>query len=174
MSLPKKRNNNNKIILGRFASTYGIQGWIKVTSYTDPPDNLLQYPSWQVKHQDQWQSIEIEDAKTHNQFIIIKIHGYDTPETVKSFTNELIGVEREELPKLKENEYYWVDLIGLRVVNLEGVELGYIKSLMETASNDVMIIHDKNNQERLIPYLNHVVKSIDLDKKIMVVDWEEQ
>lgn len=159
--------------MGRFGSTFGVRGWIKVTSFTDPIENLLQYTSWWIRHRNKWQVHQVKDSKTHNKLLIVKLAGYDTPETVNQFTNDLIAIERTNLPTLNSGEYYWADLIGLRVITQKGVELGHISSLIETPSNDVLVIHNHNKHEILIPYLKSVVKSVDLDKKVLTVHWEE-
>src|SRR3990167_9754266 len=150
---------DNKIIMGRFARPYGVRGWIKVISFTDPKENLLKYTSWLVKHKNQWQPLEIEDGKGHNQYLIVKLPTYNTPEAVQAWTNDLIAVERDALPTLPKEEYYWADLIGLRVITQNGVDIGQIESFLATNSNDVMVIRNNHQQERLIPYLTSIVKS---------------
>jgi len=158
--------------MGRFGAAYGIRGWLKVISFTDPVDNLLDYKTWQIKHNEQWDSFVIEDGRRHGENLVVKINNCEDRDQARTFTNDLIAVPRNELAPLQQNEYYWADLVGLRVVNQKGIELGKIDHLIETGSNDVMIVKGTNT-EHLLPYTRDVVKSIDLDNKEIHVDWDE-
>lgn len=164
---------NDPIVLGKFGSTYGVRGWIKVYSFTDPTENLQNYPDWQVKFKGNWQPLAIEDKKKHGEILIIKIRGIDSPEEVHKYTNCLIGILPKDLPVLPLGEYYWSQLEGLKVVTLQGDYLGKVDHLLDTeGANDVIVVVDQEGQEHLIPYLKSVVKSIDLNTAVMVVDWE--
>ncbi|OGO95501.1 MAG: hypothetical protein A3F41_02215 [Coxiella sp. RIFCSPHIGHO2_12_FULL_44_14] len=162
------------ILVGRLGAPYGVRGWIKVHSFTDPIDNLLQYPTWKIHHADQWQSIPLEESKHHHQGLIVKWVGCDNREQARCYTNDWIAVARTTFAPLREGDYYWADLIGLQVITLSGVHLGVIDALLATGANDVIrIIDKKNKRERLLPYVRStVVHSIDLDKRIMIVDWD--
>lgn len=164
---------NNTVIMGRFGSAYGVRGWLKVISFTDPIDNLLDHKTWQIEHKHLWQPITIQDGKRHGEFLVVKIEGCDDRDQARVYTNDLIAVSRDELTPLKQGEYYWTDLIGLRVINEKDIDLGKIDHLIETGSNDVMIIKDAH-KERWLPYIDDVVKSIDLEKKEMRVEWDEE
>ncbi len=162
----------NKLIIGRLASTYGVQGWLKVVSFTEPANNLLQYHNWQIKHQDRWQVMQMTAGKPHGKQLVVKLEGIDNSEVARLYTNDLIAMNRSDLPALEKDEYYWTDLIGLNVVTLSGVQLGTIDHLIETGSNDVLVV--KNGRQRLLPYTDDVVHSIDLHHRIMVVDWDPE
>lgn len=162
--------DHRKIIMGRLAKPYALQGWIKVVSFTDPIENLLDYKTWLIQHQDVWQPMNVQNGKLHGSHLVVKLEGLEDPETAKHYTNDLIAIEREALAPLEEGEYYWSDLIGLRVVNSDGIELGVITSLIETGSNDVLVVKSKD-QERLIPYTSNVIQSINLKEKIISVAW---
>ena len=159
-----------KIIVGHFGQTHGIKGWLKVHSLTDPIENILQYLPWQVQYQDQWRLIKVTDSKHHGDHILVKLPEFDSPETAKTYTNHPIAIEREQLPKLPDEEYYWNDLIGLKVINQDGVNFGTVSSLFATGSNDVLVI--KGDRQRLLPYTGDVIISIDLAGKTMRVNWE--
>ena len=164
---------NKRIIVGRLGAPYGVRGWLKVTSFTDPLDNLLGFPSWELQHQGQWRTVQCQDSKVQGHTLMVKLSECDNPEQAREYTHDLIAVPRDALAHLENGEYYWTDLIGLRVVNLNNEPLGTIDSMIETGSNDVMII--KNNQEELLlPYRDEVVKSIDLEQGTMVVDWNSE
>ena len=165
--------SNTPLILGKFASPYGVHGWIKVVSYTDPIDNLLDYPEWKIeKKSHQWENLTIEAAKVHGRFLVVKLKGYDQPETVKVLTNCTIGVDRNAFPTLPAEEWYWTDLIGLQVVNKKGVTLGRVTELFETGSNDVLVVKDTQHKELLIPTLSSVIQSVDLTQQVLTVDWD--
>ena len=162
---------NNKIIMGRFASTHGVHGWIKVVSFTDPTENLLAYPHWEIQHHGEWQTMTVTAGKVHGKFLIVKLEGLEDPETAQRYTNDKIAIQRTALAPLSNGEYYWADLIGLQVINLAGVKLGSIDSLIETGANDVLVVKE-NQREILIPYTSTVIKSVDLKEKKIIVDWE--
>lgn len=162
----------DKVVMGKIASPYGVRGWTKVTSYTNPIENLLNFSQWEIQHQNRWQTIQIEKGKVHGRWLIVKIAGCDDREQAKLYTNNLVTIPRDQLAPAKENEFYWSDLIGLSVFDLTGTLLGTIESLMETGANDVIVIKGNDNKQLLIPYIKQVVKSVDLANKKMIVDWE--
>lgn len=161
---------SSPVIIGSFGKSFGVNGWIKVHSFTDPQNNILNFRPWLVQVSGCWQNIYLEDSQENIKSIVVKLPGCDSPEAVNNFTNAKIGVWRKQLPQLPENEYYWTDLIGLKVVNLQQVELGVVQELMATGANDVLVVVGK--QRQLIPYISHVVIRVDLEQKIMHVDWE--
>jgi 16S rRNA processing protein RimM len=165
---------DNKIVMGKIASPYGVRGWSKVVSFADPIDNLLNYTSWEIKHQNRWQTVTVEKGKIHGKWLIVKLAVCHDREQAKLYTNDLIAIDRTQLAPTKTNEYYWSDLIGLTVVNVDGTNLGVIDSIMETGANDVIVIKNQDNRQILIPYIKQVVKSIDLADKKMLVDWETE
>jgi len=162
----------DKVILGRFGTVYGVQAWIKVHSFTQPIKNILNYPEWQVQHLGVWKTVSIEDGKTHGKGVVVKIKNIDDREQAKAYANDLIAIDSKVLPKLEEDEYYWRDLIGMSVLTKDHVPLGVVKNLLETGSNDVLIV--KGKREHLIPYSRRVVQSIDGEKKIIIVDWDPE
>lgn len=170
--MPKEKNY---FVIGRFAKPYGVRGWIKVVSFTEPTENILAYPQWKLQLSDtQWADLDVEHKKPYNnKFLLVKLKNCGSPEEASAYTNGLIAVDRGDLPELKSNEYYWVDLIGLTVFNTQGVCYGRVTSLLATGANDVLVILKEDSSEMLIPYLSSVVKSVDLSQQQMVVDWEE-
>ncbi len=159
-----------RIIVGQFGHSYGIKGWLKVHSLTDPAENILQYLPWQIQHQTQWGLINVTHTKLQGNNILAKIAGCDTPEAAKLYANDPIAIEREQLPPLTEQEYYWTDLIGLKVINQDGVDFGVVDSLFATGSNDVLVVNGE--RKRLLPYTAAVIINVDLSKKILQVMWD--
>jgi 16S rRNA processing protein RimM len=161
---------SERLTVGHFGKSYGIKGWLRVNSLTDPPENILKYLPWQIQHLGEWRRVEISDFQKRGQQIIVKISGCDTPEQAKSYMNFSIAIYRDQLPVLPPGEYYWIELIGMTVINEKGVKLGQVESLMETGSNDVLVIQGENRS--LLPYTNEVIKEIKINEGIIIVDWD--
>ncbi|MGF1548817.1 MAG: ribosome maturation factor RimM [Thiotrichales bacterium] len=160
------------VTLGRLTGLYGVKGWLKVFSHTQPRENILQYRPWLLRIGDQWQSFKVEQGQAHGKGVLVKLAGCDDRDQAARLIGTEIAVERSQLGALGGDEYYWADLIGLSVTNLEGVELGVVTGMMETGANDVLVV-EQGERERLVPYVNPLyVKRIDLAGKRMVVDWD--
>lgn len=155
--------------MGRLGAPFGVKGWIKVQPYTETPDSLFDYDIWQVGRDETWQDFEVEDAAIHGDGLIAKLAGIDDRDQAFALRGREVAVNREELPEAAENEYYWNDLIGLTVVNREGVELGLVAGLMETGSHDVLVV--KGDREHLIPFADKYVIQVDLTGRRIQVDW---
>ncbi|MDR3491809.1 MAG: ribosome maturation factor RimM [Gammaproteobacteria bacterium] len=163
--------DSNYIVVGKIGSTYGIKGWLKVISYTSPVAGILDYKLWYLEDTLHWKPIEISTGREHGKGIVVHFDGYETPEKARLLTGKKIAITRAQLPKLTQQEYYWADLEGLTVINDTGEELGKVIYLMETGSNDVLVV--KGEKEIAIPYLpGEVILSIDLEKQIMQVKWD--
>jgi 16S rRNA processing protein RimM len=162
---------NDYVIVGKIGTTYGIKGWLKIHAFSSSVTNMLDYVPWYLEENKTWKAIKISEAKTHGKGIIAHIDGFDSPEKARLLTGKNIAVKRSQLAPLKKNEYYWADLEGLTVINQHGETLGKIIYLMETGSNDVLVI--KGEKEHAIPFLlDEVIVSVDLDKKEMRVNWD--
>ncbi|HHF4901371.1 TPA: ribosome maturation factor RimM [Haemophilus influenzae] len=165
-------------VVGKLGSTYGIRGWLRIYSSTEQAESIFDYQSWFLKIKGEWQSIELENWRYHNHEIIVKLKGVDDRETAQILANVEIGVDLSVFPELEEGDYYWHDLIGCTVVNLEGYTMGTVTEMMETGSNDVLVVKANTKdafgkQERLIPFLyEQVVKRVDLTTKTIEVDWD--
>jgi 16S rRNA processing protein RimM len=160
-----------KIIVGRFGKPFGIKGWIKVNSFTDPPENILLYDPWLISLDENWKEIEVEDSKMQGQNIIAKLVNCNTPEEAKAYTHKDIAISRSQLPKLEQDEYYWTDLEDMSVLNTQGIELGKVVHFIATGANDVMVV--KGEKEHLVPYIDSVIISVDQEKRVIIVDWDE-
>lgn len=165
-------NPSHPVILGKVAGVFGVKGWIKVRSDTEPLTNILNYSPWYLKKDEQWLRYGLEQGQRHGKGLIAHLDGCDDRDLAASLVGYPIAVERAQLPKTEAGEYYWSDLIGLRVENIQGRELGKIKELMATGANDVLVIQ-KDENELLIPYVvDHYIVKVDLEQGKMIVDWE--
>lgn len=142
-----------------------------MVSYTDPRDAILQYKGWLLGHEGDWRAAEVAAGKRHGKSVIVRFEDFDNREQAAALIGTEIGVNREALPDPEVGQYYWMDLIGLRVVHRDGTELGKIEYMLETGANDVMVV--TGEQERLIPFIkDEVVLSVDLEENLVNVDWE--
>ena len=163
------QQSNEPVILGRISGLYGVRGWVKVYSHTEPKENILNYPTWLVGPEHQ--SVQLETGKPHGKGIVAKLVGFDDRDQVAKLLGLDIAVPRRELPELEEGEYYWNDLIGLKVVNQDKQVLGCVDHLFETGANAVMMVKD-GKEERLIPFLTgDVILNIDIEGGLIEVDW---
>ena len=163
--------SSEKIVLGKIASPFGVRGWTKITSYTEPPEGLLEYDVLDISKAGKKSRLTVEQGKPHGKFLAVKFEGIDDRDQVALFTNALIEVSRHELPASQDGSYYWADLIGMAVETLDGVELGTVERMMETGANDVLVV--LGDRERLIPWIEgDVVKKVELQEKLLTVDWD--
>lgn len=162
------------VTLGRITGAFGVKGWLKIFSETDPLQNILKYKEWYLQQGKDWKIHSLEQGQRHGKGLIAKLKGLDDRDQAESLKGTLIAVKRSQLPQTnREGEYYWADLEGLRVKNLQEVELGEISHLFQTGSNDVIVV--KGDRERFIPYIwQQVVREVDLKAGLMTVDWDPE
>lgn len=161
------------LTLGRISGLYGVRGWVKVHSFTDPRENLLDYPTWWLQLQGEERCIELEQGRPQGKTLVAKLRGVDERDQARLYTGADIRVPREQLPEPAADEYYWADLEGLRVTTVDGVELGQVSHLIDTGANDVLVV--RGERERLIPFLlDQVVKRVDLAQGRLEVDWDPE
>jgi len=159
------------VILGRISGLFGVRGWVKVYSYTEPREAVLEFDRWLLSGRNGWQEATVAEGQRHGKTVIVRIDGYDDRDQAAGLIGTEIGVPRDELPETDDDQYYWSDLEGLSVVHRDGTELGKVKYLLETGANDVMVV--KGDTERLIPFaMDKVVLGVDLAKGEIRVDWE--
>ena len=163
-----------KIIIGKVNGFHGVKGFIKVFSETRPREGILQYPRFFIKSGNDWKILEVEFGQKHSKHILLKFVGYDSRDAVEPLLGIELYIHREDMPEPAEDEVYWVDLYGLKVINQDGVELGVIDDIFETGANDVMAV--KNGKEEiLIPYsLEYIIMEINLEEGYIQVDWDEE
>lgn len=162
----------DKLIVGKIAGLYGIRGWVKVYSYTQPVTNILTYSPWQLSHSGDWQIVQVAEGQAYGKGVIARLENCQDRTSAAQWLGATIAIDRAQLPPALEGEYYWADLIGLTVINTEGITFGQVVSLLETGANDVLVIQGEGQRERLIPFLpDRVILAIDLTEGWIRVDW---
>jgi 16S rRNA processing protein RimM len=164
-------SDDGMIILGRVSGLFGVRGWVKIYSHTAPRKGILRYKTWYLHRNGGWQAYELAAGHAQGKGVVAQLEGFDDRDQAAALVGIDIAIKREQLPKLNPGEYYWSDLEGLRVENLEGIDLGVVSHLFETGANDVMVV--EGDRERLIPYTRgEAVKEVDLEAGLILVDWD--
>jgi len=159
------------VLLGRVAGPFGVKGWIKVFSYTEPREAILDYDPWFMKQGDAWQATKVVDGKRHGKSVIAQLEGIVDRDAAAELIGRDIAIERDDMPSPADGSYYWSDLEGLQVVHRDGTELGRVAYLLETGANDVLVT--AGDKERLIPFVaERVILDVDFAKGVITVDWE--
>lgn len=162
------------MLVGRISGAYGIKGWVRVNSFTEPAENVFSYSPWQLRaaiDSQLMQTVEVGEGKSHGKGLVAKLNGIADRDAAESLRGLEIHVDREQVPKLETGRYYWSDLEGLRVVNGDGIELGQVDHLLDTGAQDVMVV--TGNSRHLIPFSYGVtVLDVDLEAGCIRVDWE--
>jgi 16S rRNA processing protein RimM len=156
--------------MGRVLGPFGIQGWVRLKTFTESPDGLAQHPTWWLRTKSGWRAAVLEDFKVRPAAVSAKLAGADDRDAAEALRGQDIAVPRESLGEAAEGEYFWVDLEGLAVVNLQGEALGRVEELLRTGGSDVLVV--RGDRERLIPFIAGFVKSVDRDARRITVDWE--
>lgn len=161
------------VVMGRIVGAQGILGWVKVQTFTEYLDGLLDYNAWYLGNDKQpWRKVDVLEANVHGKIIIAKLPGILDRTTAEQCKGLLVAIHRDSLPTQAEGEYYWSDLIGLNVVNLTDEVLGKVDTMLETGANDVLSVRDAEGVERLIPFIASVIQGVNLAEKTIRVDWQ--
>jgi 16S rRNA processing protein RimM len=159
------------ITLGKIVGVFGVRGWVKVYSETRPREQIFKYSPWSIEINGSVTEIDVLDGRPQGKGLIARLKGYSDSNAAKQLIGAEITIPQQMLPAAGIDEYYWSQLIGLSVVNIQGIELGHVDSLFETGANDVLVV--KGDKERLIPFTEYAVLEIDLDSGKITVDWDE-
>jgi 16S rRNA processing protein RimM len=164
-------SKQQQIYVGRISGVFGVKGWVKVFSFTDARENILNYSPWLLKKDSEARLVNVIDGNLQGKAVVALLEGVNDRDQAASLMGWDIFITPDQLPKVAKGEYYWSDLMGLNVETRLGVQLGTVDSLLETGANDVLIV--KGERERAIPFLQgQTIIDIDLDIGRMVVDWD--
>lgn len=155
-------------MLGRITGAFGVRGWLKVISFTDPPEQILDYPTWQTDAM----VVRHLEGRRHGKGLVVRLEGIDDRDAAKAMGRRELWVERRELPALKKGEYYRADLVGFEVVNLQGQDLGRVDHFLDMPANAVMVV--RGDREHWLPLGPDQVFRVDLEHGRITVDWDPE
>ena len=162
-----------RVLMGRVVGVFGVRGWLKIESYSEPRDRLFSYRPWLIGRAGALREVVPAELREQGKNVVVRLPGCDTVEQAQELLGEEIWVPRASLPAPPPGEYYWADLEGLFVVTSEGVQLGRISHMIDTGANDVMVV--RGERERLLPFTpGHAVVSVDIEAGRVVVDWDPE
>ncbi|WP_372864717.1 ribosome maturation factor RimM [Spongiibacter sp.] len=166
------------VVVAKISTVYGVKGWVKIHSFTDPIENFLGFSGYLLNKAGRWQEVEIDECRRHGKGIVAHLQGVDDRELARQYCGLELGVTADQLPALSDDEFYWHQLVGLQVF-ANGQLLGEIDHLIETGANDVLVVRpcegSLDDRERLIPYLpGDFVQNIDLQGGAIQVDWDPE
>jgi 16S rRNA processing protein RimM len=158
------------IQLGFVGAPFGVRGWVKLRSHTDPPERLLEHRSLMLGRGGVWQTYRIEDSGRSGGALTVKLSGVEDRDQAQALRGAEIRVPRCELPPRNDRDFYRADLIGCEVVNLEGTGLGRVQNFMETPAQVLMVV--RGAKDILIPAVPQYLRRVDLQSRRVVVDWD--
>lgn len=163
------------VVVGTVGGPFGVQGWVKVRSFTEPPENLLAYRPWQVAEADAWRVVRAR-ARPHGGGFVARIDDAADRDAASALRGRRIGVAAELLPPPEDGEHYWRDLVGHRVVRnrpdgASEQSLGVVTSVFATPAHDILVVAG-DDRERLIPFVRQIVVDVDENAGRMVVEWD--
>lgn len=157
------------IVMGRVRAPFGVRGWIRVQPYTEKMESLLAYPRWWLEDRSGWQAHTVTEAATHGTSLIAHLEGCGDRDAAARLKGCNVAIPREQLPAPAAGEFYWADLLGLKVINVRGKALGLVEGLLDTGAGVVLKVGDKH----LLPFAETVVREVDREGGRIVVDWEK-
>lgn len=168
----------DRVVLGRILGAFGVQGWLKVKPFTESFDGLIEQPLWTLSSRGVERTVTIEEWKPHGAALLAKVEGIDDRTEADALRGADVTVPRDKLPAAGAGEYYWNDLVGLAVRNVRGEELGTVSGLIAAPAHDVLRVRsaqrgiDGAEGEQLIPFVEPIVKAVDIAGGSVTVDWE--
>ncbi|MDH5469430.1 MAG: ribosome maturation factor RimM [Gammaproteobacteria bacterium] len=164
---------DDMLVVGRIAAPYGVKGWLRVTAFTELPENLLEYLPWYLHRGGEWREMQPLVGKCHGKGLVVRFADCNDRDAAAALSGTDIAIKRCQLPDTQANEYYWRDLIGLQVVTVDNVVLGRVDHLLETGANDVLVV--RGDRERLVPFIrDDVIRAVDLAAGEIRVDWDPE
>ena len=183
---------DDAIEVGRVQGAWGVKGWVKVLAHSAEPQALLDAKAWFLQAPEArfrpgfsafkgTVSLQIEECKVHSDSVVAKIQGVNDRTAAEALKGTRISLPRSAFPKTAQDEYYWVDLMGLDVFNREGVSLGQVRDLVATGPTSVLVVEypappgedgQPRSAERMIPFVSAYVDAVDLPAKRITVDWQ--
>ncbi len=167
-----------RVTLGRVAGVFGVRGWLRIDAQTQAAAKILSYPGWTIRQGERSFETQVVEGRAHGTGVVAQITGengqpIDDRDVAARLIGAVIEVDRSVLPALPQGRYYWIDLIGLQVVNTSGVLLGSVKDVTSNGAQDVLVVDDEAGARRLIPFVHqHIVERVDIVEGRIVCAWE--
>jgi 16S rRNA processing protein RimM len=165
------------VLVGHVSGAYGIHGWVRIRPYSSDGDALLAAKTWWLD-KPELHDIEMMQAKRHNDEVVARLMGVSGRDAAEALKGATVQIRRSHFPALDNDEFYWVDLIGLAVVNERGEHLGMVGDLMDNGAHPILRVDppvaegEKPRPELLIPFVDQFVKTVDQAARLITVDWE--
>lgn len=163
------------IEVGHISGAYGIRGWARIVPYSAEADVLLTVKDWWLDLPEM-HNVKVMQARRHGDEIVALFSGIDNREAAEALRGSVICISRSRFPGLPEDEYYWVDLIGLSVFNLRGDLLGTVRGMMDNGVHPILQVAVGNSggkiRELLIPFVDRFIDDVDREGGKITVDWE--
>ncbi|TKB55320.1 ribosome maturation factor RimM [Ferrimonas aestuarii] len=166
------------MLVGRLGAPHGIRGWLKVNPFTEDREGIFEYTPWLVTCGGEQKEMKVLDWRRQNNGLIVRLEGIDDRNAAALYTNGEISISADQLKELPEDEFYWRDLIGCNVVNLQGYNMGTVSGILETGANDVLEIKANakdafGKRERMVPFVpEQFIIEVKLSEKQIIVDWD--
>ena len=160
-------------MIGAVGGPFGVRGWVHVKSFTEPPANLLAYRPWQLRNGSDWREVDAE-ARSHRRSFVACIDGCADRDAAARLAGAEIAIPPERLPKTEDDEYYWRDLVGCRVVGIDG-DLGSVARVLATPAHDVLVVRrgrDGEGKTDMIPFVREIVTEVDLQGRRIAANWQ--
>ncbi len=164
-------SNPRQVEVGRLGAPHGVRGWLRVQSFTDPPQRLFEWKVWHLEREGGSIDVKLLEARPQGNGWIARLEGVEERNAASRLTGQVILVARELLPPAEGREHYRDDLLGFEAKNLEGALLGLVEHFIDTPGNTVMVI--KGAREHLVPVTAQHLRSVDADARKLTVDWPE-
>ena len=166
--LPEGGPAPDSLVIARVGGPYGIKGWVRLISYADPRESILEYGTFSSARG----QLVLLDCRPHGKGLVAKFEGVEDRNTAESIRNTDLVIAKARLPKLDAGEFYWHELVGLQVIRVDGTRLGTVQELLETGAHDVLVVAGEEGEERLIPFVpDEIVQQVDLESATMRVAW---
>ena len=161
--------------MGRIVGSFGVQGWVKVKPFTESPRSLGGFGSWVVRTRDGWRAMQVQGFEVHSKGPVAQLAGCADRDAADAMRGFDVAVTREALGEAGEGSMFWVDLIGLEVVDEGGKSLGKVEGLFEVGETSVMVVRGgQDHGETMIPFVADYVKSVDRGARRVTVDWKAE
>jgi 16S rRNA processing protein RimM len=170
--VPYTGDESQLVVMGRIVGSFGVAGWVKVKVFTESAGSLGEYEDWIVRTREGWRAMDLEGFEVHSKGPVAKLAGCGDRDMADAMRGCDVAVTREALGDAGEGSMYWVDLVGLEVVDAGGKSLGKVEGLFETGDTSVLVV--KGAGQTLIPFVPEYVKSVDRDSKRITVDWKAE